>query len=91
MHEKYLTVVLNETERLTKLTNSLLTLNNLNMSGMILEKSVFDINKIIRDTGASAGMQLKSKKLTLELVLTGDEMFVEADLGKIQQVLYNLL
>ena len=27
MHEKYITIVLNETERLTKLTNSLLTLN----------------------------------------------------------------
>lgn len=37
LHEKYLGIVLNETERLTKLTNSLLTLNNLNMKGMILE------------------------------------------------------
>ena len=31
LHEKYLSIVLNETQRLTKLTNSLLTLNNLNM------------------------------------------------------------
>ena len=53
LHEKYLGIVLNETERLTKLTNSLLTLNNLNMKGMILEKSVFDLNSVIRSTAAS--------------------------------------
>lgn len=91
MHEKYLGIVLNETERLTKLTNSLLTLNNLNVRGVVLEKSVFDINRIIRDTAASSEVQLRNKKIELELVLTGDELLVEADMGKIQQVLYNLL
>ncbi len=91
MHEKYLGIVLNETERLTKLTNSLLTLNNLNVRGVVLEKSVFDINRIIRDSAASAEVQLIAKNITLELVLTGEELMVEADMGKIQQVLYNLL
>lgn len=91
MHEKYLGIVLNETERLTKLTNSLLTLNNLNVRGVSLEKSVFDINKIIRDTAASSEVQLRKKQIELELILTGEEMYVEADMGKIQQVLYNLL
>ena len=37
LHEKYLQIVLNETDRLTKLTNSLLTLNNLNTKGMLLD------------------------------------------------------
>lgn len=91
MHEKYLGIVLNETERLTKLTNSLLTLNNLNVRGVVLEKSIFDINKVVRDTAASAEGQLRNKHISIELVLTGDEMLVEADMGKIQQVLYNLL
>jgi len=91
MHEKYLGIVLNETERLTKLTNSLLTLNNLNVRGVVLEKSIFDINQIIRDTAASSEVQLRNKKITMELVLTGEELLVEADMGKIQQVLYNLL
>lgn len=91
MHEKYLGIVLNETERLTKLTNSLLTLNNLNVRGVSLEKSVFDINKVIRDTAASSEVQLRKKQIELELILTGEEMYVEADMGKIQQVLYNLL
>lgn len=91
LHEKYLGIVLNETERLTKLTNSLLTLNNLNMRGMVLEKTVFDINQVIRNTTASFEGTLNKKKISVELILTGEELPVEADMGRIQQVLYNLL
>ena len=91
LHEKYLGIVLNETERLTKLTNSLLTLNNLNMRGMVLEKTIFDINQVIRNTAASFEGTLNKKKISVELVLTGEELPVEADMGRIQQVLYNLL
>lgn len=91
LHEKYLTIVLNETERLTKLTNSLLTLNNLNTKGMLLEVTIFDINQVIRNTAASFEGTCKKKSIAISLVLTGNEMFVKADMGKIQQVLYNLL
>lgn len=90
-HEKYLRVVLNETDRLTKLTNSLLTLNNLNTRGMILDRTDFDINRIIKNTAASFEGTCRQKLISIELVLTGDEMFVNADMVKIQQVLYNLV
>ena len=91
MHEKYLTILLNETERLHKLTNSLLTLNNLNTAGIMLNKTDFDINKIIRNVAASFEGTCRAKTIAIELVLTGDEMYVFADVDKIQQVLYNLL
>ena len=91
LYEKYLTIVLNETERLTKLTGSLLMLNNLNTKGILLDKSSFDINRTIRNTVASFEGTCKHKAIAIELILTGDELFVEADIGKIQQVLYNLL
>lgn len=91
MHEKYLNIVLNETERLRKLTNSLLTLNNLNTKGMLLDISRFDINTIIRSTAASFEGTCKKKMIAIELILTGDTLYVLADVGKIQQVLYNLL
>ena len=91
MHQKYLEIVLNETERLTKLTNSLLTLNNLNMRGMLLDYSDFDINRIIRSTAASFEGTCRQKTMAIELILTGDEMYVHADVEKIQQVLYNLI
>lgn len=91
LHEKYLQIVLNETDRLTKLTNSLLTLNNLNTKGMLLDRTDFDINQVIRNTAASFEGTCRKKTIAIELVLTGDVMYVNADMGKIQQVLYNLL
>lgn len=90
-HEKYLNIVLAETDRLTKLTNSLLSLNNLNTKGMLLDRTDFDINVIIRATAASFEGTCRQKVLSIELILTDDEMYVYADMEKIQQVLYNLL
>ena len=91
LYPKYIGIVLNETNRLIKLTNSLLTLNNLNTKGMILEKSKFDINQVIRNTVIAFEPSCIAKKIAVELILTNDTMMVEADMGKIQQVLYNLL
>lgn len=91
MYEKYLNIVLNETERLTKLTNSLLTLNNLNTKGMLLDKTDFDINQVIRNTAASFEGSCLNKTIAIEVILLEEEMYVNADMEKIKQVLYNLL
>ena len=91
LYPKYIAIVLNETDRLIKLTNSLLTLNNLNTKGMILEKTNFDINQVIRNTVIAFEPACIVKKIAVEIVLTDDIMIVNADMGKIQQVLYNLL
>ncbi|MBQ8260949.1 MAG: HAMP domain-containing histidine kinase [Lachnospiraceae bacterium] len=91
MYDKYINIVINETDRLIKLTNNLLTLNNLNTQGMILEKSVFDINSVIRQTVSTFEGSCREKKLAIELTLTGETLPVCADMGRIQQVLYNLL
>ncbi len=91
MHDKYLNIVLTETERLTKLTNSLLSLNNLNTKGMLLDRMDFEINRVIRSTAASFEGTCRKKTIAIELILTDEEMFVNADMEKIQQVFYNLL
>lgn len=91
LHEKYIGIVLSETDRLTKLTNSLLALNNLNMKGVVLDRTVFDINTVIRNTAASFEGTCVKKSIALNLILTGDVLPVNADETKIQQVLYNLI
>lgn len=91
LYGKYLGILLNETDRLIKLTNSLLTLNNLNMKGVVLEKSVFDINQMIRLTASSFEGTCRQRKIGIDLVLTGERLPVLADKSKIEQVLYNLL
>lgn len=91
MHEKYLRVVLNETERLTKLTNGLLTLNNLNTKGMLLTRTDWDINEMIRQVALSFEQTCKRRDISFRLVLSGDVLYANADRDKIQQVLYNLI
>lgn len=89
-YEKYLGILLNDTERLIKLTNSLLMLNNLNTRGILLDKSDFAINQMIRNIAGSFEGTCRQKKIAIELILT-DDVYVRGDNGKIQQVLYNLL
>ncbi|MCR4961432.1 MAG: HAMP domain-containing histidine kinase [Lachnospiraceae bacterium] len=91
MHEKYLGIVLSETERLTKLTNGLLALNNLNMKGVVLEWSDFDINEVIKSTVLSFEGTCRKRSISIELALYGESLYVHADEMKIGQVLYNLL
>jgi signal transduction histidine kinase len=91
MHEHYLGVVLNETERLTKLTNGLLTLNNLNTRGMILQMTDWNINDVIRKVAASFEQVCRGKGIRIRLILSGEILYVHADMDKIQQVLYNLV
>lgn len=91
MQEKYLNIILFETERLTKLTSSLLTLNNFDSKASMLDIVSFDINSVIKNTVSTFEGTCTSKKISVELILTGHELFVSADIGKIQQVLYNLI
>lgn len=90
MHEKYLNRVISETERLNKLTQSMLTLNSLDSKGY-LNRTNFDINRIIKDTAASFEGTCSTKNITFDLTFSDSIQMVHADLGKIQQVLYNLI
>lgn len=91
MQDKYLGIILFETERLTKLTSSLLELNRFENKGVFLDITSFDINNIIKKTAESFENACREKKITLNLVFSSKENFVDADMGKIQQVLYNLI
>lgn len=91
MQEKYLNIVLRETERLTKLTSGLLALNSIDPKQNRLSKSRFDINTVIKNTAAAFEGTCTSKRIFIELLFTDWESYVYADMGKIQQVLYNLI
>lgn len=91
LQEKYLNIVLMETERLNKLTSGLLTLNSFDTKKNRLDITEFDINAIIKDTVASFEGRCRDRHISVELLFDARQQFVEADMGKIQQVLYNLL
>ena len=90
LYSKYFNIVISETERLNKLTEGMLTLNSLDSRGF-LSRSNFDINRVIKDTAAAFEGICNAKNIVLDLTFTTDVLMVYADLGKIQQVLYNLI
>mgnify|MGYP005757894099 FL=1 len=90
MQEKYLSRVISETERLNKLTQGMLTLDSLDSKGY-LSRTNFDINRTIKDTAASFEGTCDAKDISFELTFSDSIQMVYADLGKIQQVLYNLI
>ncbi len=90
MQEKYLKRVISETERLNKLTQGMLTLNTLDRKGY-LTRTNFDINRVIKDTAALFEGTCDKKDITFDLTFSDSILMVHADIGKIQQVLYNLI
>lgn len=88
---KYLNIILFETERLNKLTQGMLELNKYGKKGTMLDIDDFDINNTIKMVVQTFEGTCKEKKISFELILTGQTLFVSADMSKIQQVLYNLI
>ncbi len=91
LHERYLKIILFETERLTDLTQDLLTLNEFDTKNILLSKETFDIHEMIKNVAASFEGTCKQKKISIEVIFPPKNLSVNADKRKIQQVLYNLL
>lgn len=91
LQDKYLKIILFETERLTDLTKDLLTLNEFDRKELLLDKISFDIHEVIKTTAESFEGRCTEKKIEIELLFVSRTLFVTADRSKIQQVLYNLL
>lgn len=89
--EKYLNIIISETERLHQLTENLLALNRYDNMETELTPSVFDINQVLKESGALFEGRCLSKKISLSLLLSGKNLSVYADEGKIKQVIYNLI
>lgn len=91
MQERYLKIISYEAGRLEKLTRSLLTLNELDIKKRMMHIRRFDINETIKTTAATFEGICTDRKIRLELILSGKELYAKADMEQIQQVLYNLL
>ena len=90
MQGKYIDVVINEAERLTNLANSLIDMTQVE-NGIILEKTVFDINDLIRDVLPTFEGPVTEKRLMFDVTFEDEHVNVSADRQRIQQVIYNLV
>ena len=91
MLDKYIGIMLFETERLTKLTSNILTLNELDPKSVRLDISTFDLNSIIRHTVETVEGTCKKKGIEFNITYANSVQNVKADKGRIQQVIYNLI
>lgn len=91
MLDKYIGIMLFETERLTKLTSNILTLNELDPKSVRLNISTFDLNSIIRHTVETFEGTCKKKGIKFNITYANSVQNVKADKGRIQQVIYNLI
>ena len=91
MQERYFKIILFETERLTDLTRDLLTLNEFDTRNLLLNCENFDIHDTIKNSVRSFEGTCKQKRISVDLIFATKTLLVNADKGKIQQVLYNLL
>ncbi len=89
--QQYLHIVLDETNRLTKLTNTLLNLSRMEDQSFSLQLSIFDLNELIRRVLITKMASLEEKHLEVKLQFAPDPCIVDADRDQIEQVLLNLI
>lgn len=90
-YEKYLRIIDYEASRLEKLTHSLGTLGSLDAYKRDLQKQTFDVNAVVQAVLASFEGKSVERHVMFHFITTSDPLFTVADLGKIQQVIYNLV
>lgn len=88
---RYIDIVLFETDRLTKLTSNILTLNELDPKSIRLECTDFDINALMRHTIETFEGRCKKRKIQFQLTFPGESLYVYGDKSKIGQIIYNLI
>lgn len=86
-----LTVITDETRRLSKLIASLLNLSRMESDEVLPNLTDFDVNEQTRRVIIARMNQLEEKKLEIETHFQTDPCHVRADEDMIQQVLINLL
>lgn len=90
--ERYLAHIVDETDRMNELIMDMLELSKYEVKAVRLALSRFSLSQMILSTIESFSQQLEAKRLTVEsLGLFDKDTIVEADPGKIEQVILNLL
>lgn len=90
-YDKYLNVVLSETDRLTKLTNDILLLSKMENKVLVPEREDFDLHEMIRNVLLQFEQKIVSKGIQLTLLMDQEDISVNADYNQINRTITNLL
>ena len=90
-HDKYLEIVLSESQRLTKLVNTLLDLSKYESGQRPLNKTAFDVNNLLLTVLFKFEQRIENKGIDVNIDFTDPQCFVRADADQITQVATNLV
>ncbi len=89
--EEFLTIIISETERLTRLINDVLDLAKIESGRVEWNKVPFDLGKLIQDATNTVSQLFQEKQIQLNTQLPEQKIVAIIDRDRIQQVLINLL
>ena len=87
----YLSIVYEETQRLTRLVNGLLDLSAIEEGQFILKTENIDINEIIRIAVIKFETKINEKKVKVEVSMNENKLLVIGDKDRLIQVVTNLV
>lgn len=90
-HEYYLSIVLDESKRLSRIVNDLLDISKLEQGSFNLELQNFDINELVRLNVIKFEKNITDKNIQLSVEFEKESLLVNADRDAISRVLTNLL
>jgi two-component system, OmpR family, phosphate regulon sensor histidine kinase PhoR len=87
----FLTIILNESDRLQTLIQDLLDLSKMEGQGFQLSYQKLNIVEVLKEVLPILAGKANEKNISLQLETEGDEIFVEGDVYRLKQVFINLL
>jgi len=89
--EEFLRVIINESDRMTKIVQDLLELSRLDSGASVLSVEEFSIEEAVRDVYAAIALDARKRGHVLNLELEWKLPMIKGDRAKIEQVLMNII
>ena len=90
-HEKYLSIVYNEANRLKELTKDIVDVAKLESGSISLHKEKFNLNELTKEVYTEMEELVKEKNLEFILEELKSDISIYADKARIRQVLINII
>ena len=92
---EYLDVIIRNAKRLQRLSEDILDITKIESKSLGLKKELFNLSEVLLNAIADSNNQIvkenKDHRLKLRLVAPEENIFIQADKGRINQVISNLL
>jgi len=89
--EEFLSIIIGETERLTRLINDMLDLSKIESGAVEWNEATFDLGKLILGASNTVSQLFQEKEIQLNTHLPEQKVMANIDRDRILQVLINLL